>query len=93
MKRFPKFKLPTTVSKFNTLRPRQNARHFADDIFKYIFLNENVWISINISLRSVPNGQVKPYSSVGSDNGLAPTRPQTIIWTNDGLIADAYIRH
>ena len=26
----------------NTLRPRQNGRHFADDIFKSIFLNENV---------------------------------------------------
>ena len=26
----------------NTLRPRQNGRHFADDIFKCIFVNENV---------------------------------------------------
>ena len=26
----------------NTLRPRQNCRHFPDDIFKCIFLNENV---------------------------------------------------
>ena len=32
-----------TVS-FNTSRPRQNGRHFADDTFKCIFLNENVWI-------------------------------------------------
>ena len=31
-----------------SLRPRQNRRHFADDISKCIFLNENVWISINI---------------------------------------------
>ena len=23
-------------------------------------------------------------SSIGSDNGLAPARPQAIIWTNDG---------
>ena len=29
---------------FNTLRPRQNGRHFADDTFKCIFLNENFWI-------------------------------------------------
>ena len=36
--------------------PRQNDRHFADDIFKYIFINENVWISIKISLRFVPKG-------------------------------------
>ena len=26
----------------NTLRPRQNCCHFADDISKYIFLKENV---------------------------------------------------
>ena len=30
----------------NTLRPRQNERHFPDGIFKWIFLNENAWISI-----------------------------------------------
>ena len=39
---------------FNTLRPRQNGRHFADDTFKHIFMNENVRISINISLKFVP---------------------------------------
>ena len=38
----------------NTLRPRQNGRHFPDAIFKWIFLNENIWISINISLKFVP---------------------------------------
>ena len=38
----------------NTLRPRQNGRHFPDDIFKCIFLNENVWITIKISLKFVP---------------------------------------
>ena len=27
----------------NTLRPRRNEQHFADDIFKRIFFNENVW--------------------------------------------------
>ena len=31
-----------------TLRPRQNGCHFPDDIFKYIFLNKNVLISITI---------------------------------------------
>ena len=42
----------------NTLRPRQNGRHFAGDIFKYIFLNENVWIPIEISLKFVPKGPI-----------------------------------
>ena len=42
----------------NTLRPRQNWRHFADDILKSIFLNENVWIPIEISLKFVPKGPI-----------------------------------
>ena len=42
----------------NTLRPRQNGRHFPDDIFKWIFVNENAWISINISLKFVPRGPI-----------------------------------
>ena len=39
---------------FNTLRPRQNGRRFADDVFKCIFLNENAWILLKISLKFVP---------------------------------------
>ena len=42
----------------NTLRPRQDARHFPDDIFKCIFLNENVWTSIAISLKFVSKGPI-----------------------------------
>ena len=37
----------------NTLRPRQDVRHFPEDILKCIFLNENVWISLTISLKCV----------------------------------------
>ena len=47
-----------TVVVVNSLRPRRNRRHFADDIFKCIFLNENVLISIKISLKFVPKGQI-----------------------------------
>ena len=32
-------------------------------------------------------------SSIGSDDGLAPTRRQVIIWINDGKFTDAYMRH
>ena len=39
---------------FIILRPRQSVHHFADDIFECIFLNENVWISLKISLKFVP---------------------------------------
>ena len=38
----------------NTLRPRQNGHHFADDTVKFIFVNENVKMSIKISLKFVP---------------------------------------
>ena len=149
------------------MRPRQNGRHFPDDILKWIFLNENVWISTEISLKFVPRRQIsnilplvqimawrrpgdKPlsesmmvsllthicvtrpqwvntlmpqqngryfavhiqvhffqwkllnfeqnfteicalgsnwqYGSIGSDNGLAPNRWLTIIWSNVGML-------
>ena len=45
-------------SLINSLRPRQNGRHFADDNLKYIFLNENVWILIKISLKFVHKGPI-----------------------------------
>ena len=41
----------------NTLRPRQNGQHFPD-IFKGIFVDENVEILINISLKFVPKGRI-----------------------------------
>ena len=51
-------KAKLSSQRVNTLRPRQNGRHFADDMFKCIFLNENVWITIIISLKFVPKGSI-----------------------------------
>ena len=48
----------TSYVSFNTLRPRRNGQHFADDIFKRIFFNENAWISIEIPLKFVPKGPI-----------------------------------
>ena len=42
------------VTSINTLRPRQNGRHFADVTFNRIFVNEKVRISIKFSLKFVP---------------------------------------
>ena len=42
----------------NSLRPRQNRSHFAENIFKCNFLNENIWIPIKISLKFVPIGPI-----------------------------------
>ena len=59
---------------FNTLRPRQNGRHFADNIFKCIFLNENVWIPIKIWLKFVPKGPI---------NNI-PSLVQVMVWRRPG---------
>ena len=45
-------------SDLNSSRPRQNVRHFPDDIFKWIFWNGNLFISIKISLKFVPRGPI-----------------------------------
>ena len=48
----------------NILRPRQNNCHFAGDIFNFIFVNKNVWISINTSRKFVPSGQIDNISAL-----------------------------
>ena len=64
----------SSFSSINTLRPRQNVRHFANDTFKRIFLNENVRISIKISLKFVPKGPI---------NNI-PTLVQIMAWRQPG---------
>ena len=58
--------LPPAIhhTKINSLRPRQNGRHFADDTFKRFFQNENVWISIKISLEFVPKAPINNIPSL-----------------------------
>ena len=54
------------------LRPRQNGRHFPDDILKWILFTENLWISIKLSLKIVPSGSI---------NSI-PALVQIIHWLN-----------
>ena len=49
---------------FNLLRLRRNGRYNADDIFKCIFLKENVWIPNMISLTFVPKGPINNIPSL-----------------------------
>ena len=42
----------------SALRLRQNGRYVADGIFKCIFFNEDIFISIKILLKCVINGQI-----------------------------------
>ena len=53
-----RIRVPLNELRFNTLRSRQNGRHFADDAFKRIFLYENVKISIKMSPTFVPKGSI-----------------------------------
>ena len=62
------------ISLFNSLRPKRDRRYFADDIFKCIFLNGNVWISINISMKVVPKG---PFNNI-------PALIQIMAWRRSG---------
>ena len=58
IKVFYHFRFPERCKCLNTLRPRQNRRHLADDILKRSFLNENIWILIKISLKLVPKDPI-----------------------------------
>ena len=77
----------------NSLKPRQNRRRFADDVFKCNFLNENVRIPIKISLKFVPKGPI---------NNI-PALVQVMAWCRTGdkplselmmtQFNDAYMRY
>ena len=62
------------IQLINTLRPRQNRRHFADGFFKCIFLNENVWIPVKLSLKYVPKS---PFNNI-------PALVQIMAWRRSG---------
>ena len=69
----------------NTLKPRHNGRHFADDIFSSVI----PWVKTFEFYKKITEmcflGSNWQYDSNGSDNGLAPKRWQPIIWTNVGV--------
>ena len=67
-------KYDATTRGVNTLRPRGNYCHFADDIFKCIFVNENAWFSFKISMTFAP--RVRIYS--------IPELVQIMVWRRPG---------
>ena len=54
-------KFVTNDGDFIKLRLWEYKRHYADYIFECIFLNENVWIPIGISLKFVLKG---PFNNI-----------------------------
>ena len=73
--------------------PGQNGRHFVEDIFRYIFMNEMFCILIKISLKFIPKGQI--------DNNQALV--EIMAWRRKGnkplsepmliRLTDAYMQH
>ena len=60
--------------KFNTFRPKKDGHHFPDDIFKCIFLNDNLPVSIKISLKFAPKGPIN----------IIPALIQIMAWRRPG---------
>ena len=48
----------TSTFVFNLSPPGQNGRHFEDDIYRCILVNEKFWILNEISLKFVPKGVI-----------------------------------
>ena len=74
---FPSSHLQT----INTLRPRQNGRHFTDDTFKHMVLNESARISIEISLKFVPESRINNIPAMVQI--MVPTRHYLNQWWLD----------
>ena len=80
-------------NRVNSSPPGQNGRHFPDDIFKCIFVNEKFWILIQISLNFVPRGPI--------DDMWALVQVMAWRWTGDKSLpepmltqfTDAYMQH
>ena len=70
----------TGLSSVNKLRPRQNGRHFPDDIFKCILLNENPKISIKI----VSKSPINYIPALVQIMAWRRYRRLAIVWTYDG---------
>ena len=84
-------------TRINSLRPRRNRRHFADDIFKCIFLNDNELISLRISLKFVPKVRINNIPSLVQIIGRRRpddkplSEPIVVIYIY--IYTDAYVLH
>ena len=77
---------------FNSLRQRQNRRHFAD-VFKCNFLNENVWIPIRISLKFVPKGPINNIPALVQIMAWRRTGDKPLSEPMMSQFNNAYMRH
>ena len=79
--------------RLNTLRLRRNGHRFPDDIFKHILLNENVWISIKISLKFVPKGPINNIPAFVPIMAWRRTGDKPLSEVMTAWFIDAYMHH
>ena len=68
----------------DTLRPKKNGCHFADNNFQFSPEWKSSYLDLNFT-EFCAQGSNQQYIIIGSDNGLLSVRCHAIIWTNDGL--------
>ena len=84
---------PADTLRINTSLPGQFGGKVADDIFTCIFFNENVWISIEISLKFVPKGPIDNKSALVQVMTWRPTGDKPLPEPMLTQFTDAYMRH
>ena len=77
------------LANFNKLRLWKNDWPFADSIFLFIFIKENV-ILTKILLNEICSCAQQTLHPYNLDNGLAPNSYRTIVWTNNGLVYSSF---
>ena len=69
-----------------TLRPQPNGRHFADNMLKCIFVNGNMRMSIQISLKFVPNDPINNKTGLVQIMAWCRAGDKPLIWNHNGLV-------
>ena len=87
-----RYTFPGSGTHVNSLRPRQNGRHVADDILKCIFLNENIWILTKISVNYVPYGLIDNMAALVQIVAWRRPGDKPLSEPMMGKFGDAYMR-
>ena len=62
-------------------------------MFKYIFLNENIWIPIEISLKFIPKGSINNIPALVQIMAWRRTGDKSLSEPMMTQLNDAYMRH
>ena len=82
-----------TSLEINSSLPGQNGHHLADNIFKWIFMNEKFCILIRISLKFIPKGPIVSKSVLVQVMAWRRTGDKLLLEPMLIQFTDANIRH